>query len=61
MRLLPLNSGLRTMACPVDVGEMVEAMWWHPVYDRDPEHIFLRDAVLRAAHLATTEPAEQIT
>ena len=56
VRLLPLNSGLRTMTCPVEVGELVEAMWWHPVYDRDPEYIFLRDIVGRAAELATAEP-----
>ncbi|WP_308115813.1 LysR family transcriptional regulator [Rhodococcus sp. BP-241] len=55
VRLLPLNSGVRTMPCPVDVGELVEAMWWHPVYDRDPEHVFLRDIVIRAADLATGE------
>ena len=55
VRLLPLNSGLRTMACPVEVGELVEAMWWHPVYERDPEHIFLRDIVNRAADLATAD------
>ncbi|MDN3461014.1 LysR family transcriptional regulator [Rhodococcus sp. APC 3903] len=56
VHLLPLNSGLRTLQCPVDVGELVEAMWWHPVYERDPEHIFLRDIVSRAAQLATDEP-----
>ncbi|MFJ6263094.1 LysR family transcriptional regulator [Rhodococcus erythropolis] len=55
VHLLPLNSGLRTVPCPVDVGELVEAMWWHPVYDRDPEHLFLRDIVRRAAQLATDE------
>jgi DNA-binding transcriptional LysR family regulator len=55
VKLLPLNSGLRTMQCPVEVGELVEAMWWHPVYNRDPEHIFLREIVLRAAELATRE------
>lgn len=55
VRLLPLNSGVRTMACPVDVGELMETMWWHPVYDRDPEHIFLRNLVVQAASLATTD------
>lgn len=55
VRLLPLNSGIRTLPCPVGVGELVEAMWWHPVYDRDPEHVFLRDTVVHAAELATAE------
>ena len=25
---------------------------WHPVYDDDPEHAYLRDLVVRAAELA---------
>ena len=54
VRLLPLNSGLRTLQCPVEVGELVEAMWWHPVYDRDPEHMFLREIASRAAQLTTS-------
>ncbi|TWF79854.1 hypothetical protein FHX44_115790 [Pseudonocardia hierapolitana] len=27
-------------------------MWWHPVYDDDAEHRYLRDLVERAATLA---------
>src|SRR3954453_4451067 len=50
--LLPLNVGVRALPCPVEVGQLVEAMWWHPVYDDDPEHAYLRDLVLRAAGLA---------
>jgi hypothetical protein len=34
------------------VGQLVEAMWWHPVYDDDPEHAYLRDVVMRATELA---------
>jgi hypothetical protein len=36
----------------MDVGQIVEAMWWHPVYDEDPEHAYLRDLVLRATELS---------
>src|SRR3954454_10890210 len=50
--LLPLNVGVRALPCPVEVGQLVEAMWWHPVYDDDPEHAYLRSVVLRAAELA---------
>jgi len=45
---LPLNIGLRALPPPVEVGQLVEAMWWHPVYDDDPEHAYLRDLVVRA-------------
>ena len=32
-------------------------MWWHPVFDDDPEHAYLRDLVVRAADLAVGKPA----
>lgn len=56
VQLLPLDAGIRSLACPFEVGPLVEAMWWHPAYDRDPEHVYLRDLVQRAARLATAAP-----
>jgi DNA-binding transcriptional LysR family regulator len=53
VQLLPLSAGVRALPPPFDAGPLVEAMWWHPVYDRDPEHEFFRDLVRRAAHQAT--------
>jgi DNA-binding transcriptional LysR family regulator len=53
VRLLPLDVGVRMLAPPFELGPLVEAMWWHPVHDRDPEHAFFRDLVLRATHQAT--------
>ncbi len=53
VQLLPLDVGVRALAPPFELGPLVEAMWWHPVYDRDPEHEFFRNLVLRAAHQAT--------
>ena len=50
--LLPIDVGVRAVPCPMDVGQIVEAMWWHPVYDDDPEHTYLRDLVVRATELA---------
>jgi hypothetical protein len=50
--LLPIDVGVRAVPCPMDVGQIVEAMWWHPVYDEDPEHAYLRDLVLRATERA---------
>jgi DNA-binding transcriptional LysR family regulator len=50
--MLPLNSGIRALPVPFDAGPLIEAMWWHPVYDDDPEHAYLRDVVGRAAELA---------
>jgi DNA-binding transcriptional LysR family regulator len=49
--LLPPDAGVRALPCPFAVSPLVEAMWWHPVYDDDPEHGFLRDVVVRAARM----------
>jgi hypothetical protein len=50
---IPASLGVRALPCPFDAAPLVEAMWWHPVYDRDPEHRFLRDLLVRAASEAT--------
>ena len=47
--LLPLNTGVRALPVPFEVSPLIEAMWWHPVFDDDPEHSYLRDVVRRAA------------
>ena len=47
--LLPLSTGIRALPCPFEVGPLVEAMWWHPALDDDPEHRYLRDVIARAA------------
>lgn len=44
-----MHDGLSVHPCPVDLGSLVQAMWWHPVYDHEPEHKFLREMILRAA------------
>lgn len=37
--------GLRVLPCPFDAGEVVEALWWHPDFERDAEHAWLRQQV----------------
>jgi len=49
---LPLNAGIRALDPPFEAAPLIEAMWWHPVYDDDPEHAYLRDVVTRATGLA---------
>ncbi len=57
VELLPLDLGLRALPPPVEVGQLVEAMWWHPAFDDDPEHAYLRDLVIRAVQLAVGDSA----
>jgi DNA-binding transcriptional LysR family regulator len=61
VELLPLNIGLRALPPPVEVGPLVEAMWWHPAFDDDPEHAYLRDVVVRATQLALGDAVVGIT
>jgi DNA-binding transcriptional LysR family regulator len=44
--------GLRVHPSPVDVGELLEAMWWHPTFATDPEHAYLRGLVRRASQMS---------
>jgi len=54
--MLPLDTGIRALPCPFEVGPLVEAMWWHPALDDDPEHRYLRDVIARAARQAVGTP-----
>jgi DNA-binding transcriptional LysR family regulator len=58
-RLLPVDVGVRALSCPFDVGPLVDAMWWHPVYQRDPEHAFFRNLVAAAARRASEDGNER--
>lgn len=52
--VIPAEVGVRTLPCPFDVAPLVEAMWWHPMYDDDPEHQYLRELLIRVAAGLTT-------
>jgi DNA-binding transcriptional LysR family regulator len=58
VNLLPLNIGIRALPPPFEAAPLIEAMWWHPVYDGDPEHMYLRDLLVRAAQQAFSDPVE---
>jgi DNA-binding transcriptional LysR family regulator len=57
--LLPLNIGVRALPLPFDAAPLIEAMWWHPAYDDDPEHLYLRDVLVRAARQAIGDPTTE--
>jgi DNA-binding transcriptional LysR family regulator len=54
---IPAELGLRVLPCPFDVGPLVEAIWWHPMYDDDPEHLYLRELVVQVAAALRADPA----
>ena len=40
---------IRVLPCPFDVAPLMEALWWHPMYSRDPGHRWLRELFREAA------------
>ena len=45
------SADVRVLPCPFEPVPIVEALWWHPMYDRDPAHSWLRDTVAEAGTL----------
>lgn len=41
--------GVRTVGLPFDATPILNALWWHPVHNRDPEHVWMREIFRRAA------------
>ena len=41
--------GIRILEPPFDATPVVNALWWHPVHGRDPEHAWMRGVFERAA------------
>jgi DNA-binding transcriptional LysR family regulator len=48
-------AGVRVFEPPFDATPIHNAMWWHPVHRRDPEHEWLRALVAEAASELTAE------
>lgn len=56
VRLLPVDVGIRALPCPFEAGPLVDAMWWHPVHEDNPEHAFFRGLLLRATEQMNGPP-----
>ncbi|WP_105565890.1 LysR family transcriptional regulator [Microbacterium halophytorum] len=41
--------GIRVLPPPFDATPIVDALWWHPVHNRDPEHAWMRELLAQAA------------
>lgn len=49
--------GLRTLPLPLSIAPLVVSQAWHPRFDADPAHRWMRDCVRRVCR--ETEPAER--
>ena len=45
---------IRVLPCPFDVAPLMEALWWHPMYNRDAGHRWLRQLFTEAARSVHT-------
>ncbi|NYJ08468.1 LysR family transcriptional regulator [Petropleomorpha daqingensis] len=48
-RLASSQSAVAVAEIPFELGMLVEALWWHPMHERDPAHRWLRQVAVRAA------------
>jgi len=53
---IPADVNVRALPCPFEAGPLVEAVWWHPMYEHDPEHQYLRGLLARIAADVTEHP-----
>lgn len=56
--------GVRVVRLPFDPTPLTNALWWHPIHGRDPEHAWMRELFVEAgrivdsgAHVAEMRPA----
>ena len=47
---------VRALPCPFDAVRLVQALWWHPINEHDPAHIWLRDLLVEACREAPALP-----
>jgi DNA-binding transcriptional LysR family regulator len=50
-RLAAHVDGIRILPTPFDATPVVNALWWHPVHGRDPEHAWMRGIFAEAAQI----------
>lgn len=43
------GGGIRLYDLPFDATPVLNALWWHPVHNRDPEHAWMRGLLAEAA------------
>ncbi|GAA3756989.1 LysR family transcriptional regulator [Salinactinospora qingdaonensis] len=51
------SGGIRVLDVPFDATPILNAVWWHPVHNRDPEHEWMLGIFGEAAAELSTAPA----
>ena len=58
-RLVPrlvASGDVRALPCPFDAVPLRQAMWWHPINERDPAHVWLRELLMEACSTLPVKP-----
>ena len=50
------HPGVRVVALPFEATPVRNALWWHPVHDRDPEHLWMRSLFAEAGRQLAASP-----
>jgi len=58
---MAIGAGVRLYPPPFDATPVLNALWWHPVHNRDPEHQWMRQLVAEAAEGVRAHHAEADT
>jgi DNA-binding transcriptional LysR family regulator len=56
---LTASGDVRALPCPFDTVPVAEAMWWHPMYEHDPGHVWLRGMLADAGRAITVRPPRE--
>lgn len=54
------GGGIRLSEPPFDATPVLNALWWHSVHDRDPEHAWMRSLFAEAAQTLAVHEPEQL-
>src|SRR4051794_13434586 len=57
---LTFGGEVRVLPCPYDTAPITEALWWHLVHDRDPEHAWLRSVFVEAGRRIAARGSGQV-
>ena len=57
-RLFSSDSGTVVVHPPFATGPIVESLWWHPLHEREPAHMWLRKIAAQAGELVGRAAAE---
>jgi DNA-binding transcriptional LysR family regulator len=59
-RLFAPDSGTDVVELPFGGGRLVYSLWWHPMYERDPAHLWLRRTAAEAGRMIAASTGKTV-